>query len=433
MSKGTNNADDGPSDLDFSDCGDAPVSKGAAQIKYEQALLDVKRKEGELTKCTMMFEDILKIFTEAISNARASATATSTPRAPGNAPPLNFSSPTGPSFLATEAPPEFTTSNITALSGTSAYSKTYIRDALELVPKYDGHNIPVWQFARACKRAKESIGVVDEAVFVRMLRNKLSHHAYLAVEDETHLTVDKLLDALKRTFGPNRDSNYYRGQLSNAYKKPGEHILDYIGRIKDLRTAIIEGDQTNLNRSLTEAESSAIDAYALEAFYEGLPRDYRIELKAEGYSCLSDACSKTITIQKRLEREEARYRSGQNPRDRSAAIQGPPPVRVAQRDAPFVPSTQNTDRQTAVSGTPNITGQKICGYCKNFGHVINECRKRQYNENNSKARSTNDPQRSGNRPEVSAGGTQRGLASTRPAFPLEYTPEPCTSSGRTTE
>ncbi|KYN27680.1 hypothetical protein ALC57_02928 [Trachymyrmex cornetzi] len=136
--------------------------------------------------------------------------------------------------------------NTTFSSGAAPYQKSYVRDALELVPKYDGHNIPVWQFARACKR--ETVPLVDEAYFVRLLRNKLMHHAYLAVEDENHRTVDKFLDRLKRTFEPGRSANYYRGQLSIAYKKPNKHMLDYIGRIKDLRTAIIEGDQLNLNR-----------------------------------------------------------------------------------------------------------------------------------------------------------------------------------------
>jgi len=52
----------------------------------------------------------------------------------------------------------------------------------------------------------------------------------------------------------------------------------------------------------------AIDSLALEAFYEGLPREYRFELKAKGYS-FPDACAKIINISKRFEREEARLRN----------------------------------------------------------------------------------------------------------------------------
>ncbi|KYM94193.1 hypothetical protein ALC62_15179 [Cyphomyrmex costatus] len=200
-----------------------------------------------------------------------------------------------------------------------SYLKSHIRDALDLVSKYDGYNIPVWQFTRACKRAKESIPSVDKTQLVRMLRNKLLHHAYLAVEDETHLSVDKFLDTLKRIFGPGRNSNYYRGQLSNAYKKPSEHVLDYIGSpLKDLRTAIIEGDQAIFDRPCTELEISSIDSFTLESFFEGLPREYRVELRAEGYRNFADACSKVIAIHKRLEREDSRYRGSANSRNNQA-------------------------------------------------------------------------------------------------------------------
>jgi len=144
---------------------------------------------------------------------------------------------------------------------TPGYPKAYLRETLELVPKNDGHNIPVWQFARACKRAKESISLIDEAAFVKMLRNKFINHAYLAVEDEVHSIVEKFLDTLKRVFEPGRSANYYRGQLSIIFKKPNEHILDYIGKIKDLRTAIIKGDQTNLDRPLNDIEIMTIDSF----------------------------------------------------------------------------------------------------------------------------------------------------------------------------
>ena len=69
---------------------------------------------------------------------------------------------------------------------------------------------------------------------------------------------------------------------------------------------ITDKDQVNLDRFLTEPEISSIDSYVLE-FFEGLPREYRTKLKAEGD--LADTCSKVIMIHKRLEREENWYKS----------------------------------------------------------------------------------------------------------------------------
>jgi hypothetical protein len=328
------------------------AARNEDRVNYESALKEMREKEIELCRRTEMLENMMRTLTNNF--------ATSTPTEAATGHNLTFNYPSNPFQIA-------------------GNSKSYLRDALELVPKYDGHNIPVWQFARACKRAKESIPLVDEAHFVRMLRNKLSNHAYLAVEDEMHTTVEKFIDCLKRTFGSGRSSNYYRGQLSMAYKRQNEHILDYIGRIKDLRTAIIEGDQTNLDRSLNEPELTSIDSFALEAFYEGLPREYRIELRAEGYNDFSDACAKILQINRRLEREENRNKSNRNYRENSAPTR---PQRDNFNNSPNASSNSSTNRE-----------QKICSFCKRIGHLMHECRKRQYRDeysNNNNNNSNNN-------------------------------------------
>lgn len=135
----------------------------------------------------------------------------------------------------------------------------------------------------------------------------------MAIEDEIHETLDKFLDSLEKVFGPGRSSNFYRGQLSTNYKKKNEHILDYIGRIKELRNCIIEGeqlaDQNNLDRTLNSNELSLIDSFMLESFYEGLPPNYRSEVRTEGYNNLTEAYSEAIIVSKRFERGEIRFRN----------------------------------------------------------------------------------------------------------------------------
>lgn len=417
------------------------------RLDYEAAIRDIREKERQLNERTQLLEGMMQTLANRlpIINKVESQTATSS-----TSPPMNVQPPMyNPQQSAS---PGTVTTNF---SFPTTYPKSYLRDALELVPKYDGHNIPIWQFARACKRAKESVPLVDEALFVRMLRNKLTHHAYLAVEDEIHPTVEKFLDCLKQTFGPGRSSNYYRGQLSIAYKKQNEHILDYIGRIKDLKTAIIEGDQSNLGRPLSDPELTSIESFALEASLEGLPREYRIELRAEGYSSFTDACSKVVTINRRLEREELRYKNVRTSRDN---VNFTPNVRIQQRDQSMT-TAANGSAKLISDGTP-----KICGFCKKVGHLINECYKRQrysnhdyqnnsnysnnnnqpnnfsnnnYHQNNNSNQNNNQnnslPQNTGNTVKASANGTTRGLWNSRSVTLIEGTQSPSTSFEATTE
>ncbi|CAL1671636.1 unnamed protein product [Lasius platythorax] len=310
---------------------DSDSDHKGARATYGRAIKEIREKEKELTERTRMLENMMQTFVNYFPKSNVSEPHATTSI---QSPPTHIPTPNLSQQSATPA------TNMSGFSYPSAYPKSYLRDALELVPKYDGHNIPVWQFARACKRAKETVPLVDETMFVRMLRNKLTHHAYLAVEDEIHPTVEKFLDCLKRSFGPGKSSNYYRGQLSMTFKKPNEHVLDYIGRIKDLKTAIIEGDQTSFGRPLSEIEISSIESFALEAFLEGLPRDYRTELRAEGYNSLNDACSKTIVIDRRLQREELRYKNARTSRDNSAPA---PQTQILQRGSTAMQSDSSNN------------------------------------------------------------------------------------------
>jgi len=416
---------------------------------YSAIIKKIQEREKELTRKTELLEQMVQTFS-LFFNRASSGTPPPEPQPSGFSPGRNFEIPP---YAMPGRSPTFPLSQ----ASTPTYPKSYIRDALELIPKYDGHNVPVWQFARACKRARDSIPFVDEAHLVHLIRNKLTGHAYLAVEDETHYTIEKFLDSLKKTFGTGRSSNYYRGQLSINYKKPNEHILDYIGRVKDLRSAIIEGDQTALKRQLVIDEITLIDSFTLESFYEGLPREFRTELKAEGYAGLTDAFAKAITINKRLEKDEFRARN-RNPRSHEGL---PSPLPSTPSNVSILRRNTSSNQQQSQEPAPTVSEdipRKICSYCKNFGHLLSECRKRMYHANNSNnSRNPNNNNYSssrnnfnlgnnsanngntnnsyghapsGNSNEASPSGASRGLGTPRPAFPLEASlhPVPSTSS-----
>ncbi|KAI4473421.1 hypothetical protein M0804_015361 [Polistes exclamans] len=113
-----------------------------------------------------------------------------------------------------------------------------LRELIEQVPNFDGHNVPVTQFTRACRRALESLpanfSAEMETSLTRLLLSKLSGHANLLIEGLRTNKVECLIEKLKDAFLPLRGSNYYRGQLATEFMRPGEHMLDYFSRIKEL-------------------------------------------------------------------------------------------------------------------------------------------------------------------------------------------------------
>jgi len=304
-------------------------------------------------------------------------------------------------------------------------SKVSFREATEIIPHFDGYNVPLLQFTRACRRAREIVPPYSERTLTKLVMAKLRGRAYYAVEDEPCDSITQLIDLLTKTFGPRKTIDQYRGELSNEYLKPHEHIVDYISRVKDLRTSILDTERRTKGR-LDPRFVSEIDALTAKSFCAGLPLEYRQQLKPETRQDYAEAFAFAKDFARELETDRQRfdprarenrnseyyrsdrigsplaqstprrpdYRSRQNnPRSNYARDDREPRLNAyryeTQRrpDPPrenFASRTNNrenrvnTDEPQRNPGNNN-NNNKFCRYCKNPGHELDECRKRQYN------------------------------------------------------
>lgn len=309
------------------------------------------------------------------------------------------------------------------------------RDALESVPAFDGRNIPLSQFTRACRRAKDIVSPSAEKSLTRLLSHKLRGRAYYAVEDEPCESVTQLIDLLTGAFGSPKTIDQYRGELSTSYLKPGEHMLDYITRIKELRDSILHAERRQRG-TLNSHTVEDIDGLTARSFCDGLPPEFRIQLSKEHYSKPFEAFSHVKILAKRRELDDERAETHRR-HDRITDRQhvhpvGRPlahstPVRTTDvrkpdprqqynaarpsrdsdnfrrerenryrdsQDTPTrrTPARENyNDRPRYGNNAPSRDPNKICRYCKNPGHEINECRKRKYNENRKNSENSAHP------------------------------------------
>lgn len=266
-----------------------------------------------------------------------------------------------------------------------------LKDIADSIPKFDGHKISVFQFSKMCERALHLIPQEQEPFLVQLIINKLQGHAYTAVDGSEFVTMQSLLRRLKDVFGPNKSLNQYRGELGNIYMKYNESIFDYVERIKELRTAIIDAEAA-LHGYMNEFDLNAIDADILISFINGLPSDLYIRVKLEGYESLDDAIMKSIQIKKTMETEALRQKPSFSYR---------PPL-TPRADTPrfkpqFSPETSSDTKIHSILQRPKspsnipfikplIPGQfgpnspslQTCHYCKTPGHFIADCQKLAY-------------------------------------------------------
>ncbi|KYN00134.1 hypothetical protein ALC62_09095 [Cyphomyrmex costatus] len=296
--------------------------------------------------------------------------------------------------------------------------KVSFREITDSVPYFDGYNIPLSRFVRACRRAKEIISPNAERDLTKLLINKLGHRAYYAVEDEPCDSIADLIDLLTGAFGLPKTIDQYRGELSIIFLKPQEHVLDYISRVKELRTAIIDLERRE-KRYLDPYFLSQVDDLTARSFIDGLPFEYRIQMGTEERVSHTRAFATAKAISKRQEldkrreidnRRDTRYRADYDktaPRQQNASpadqrqsrsyrdtppqqsdprrVRFPPPItnpREPNTRSSYQHQYQNTREPYQSTHTVSQSAPiKTCHYCKKVGHDINECRRREYNNN----------------------------------------------------
>lgn len=286
-----------------------------------------------------------------------------------------------------------------------AGSEPKLKEITETIPRFDGYNISVLQFSRACKRAMdlflEHPSREIEAMLVRRIRAKLDGHAYSVTEDQELQTVEQLVGLLKAAFQPAKSASHYKGQLANIYMKPRERVLDYTERIKELKQAIIEAE-TKESGELGDHQRRRIECEVLDALENGLPEEYELRMKHERYHDLTTAANALLRISRALERNRART-GKEGPREisrihaitsekiictsckeighmaKDCRVKGRPPTFSEITARPPSPRSKNQVRNLTLNNRPpSPREQRTCYYCKRIGHILKDCRKLKY-------------------------------------------------------
>jgi hypothetical protein len=145
------------------------------------------------------------------------------------------------------------------------YRPIKLKDAIESVPVFGRYRPSVFQFLRSCERARSMIPRHQESQLVKLLINKLRGCAFLAVEDSEVVSLNDFENKLKDMFGSGKTVNEYRGELGTVFQRPGEDILDYVHRVRNLRLAIIDGERCEYG-SISRDVQDTIDWDTRKAF-----------------------------------------------------------------------------------------------------------------------------------------------------------------------
>lgn len=148
--------------------------------------------------------------------------------------------------------PEIKTENNNTINLGSRDRTIGLKEALNTIPNFNGYDISVFHFSQTYERARDMLPRNLEFSLVQLIIGKLKGHASQIIHDQNFKAVDDLTRQLKNIFAPHKTVNQYRSVLGNIYQHPNESILEYFGRINDLKAALLDCEKQLYDGDLPE-------------------------------------------------------------------------------------------------------------------------------------------------------------------------------------
>ena len=122
-----------------------------------------------------------------------------------------------------------------------------LRDALEVVPLFEGSNLTLSHFIEGCMEAKAMLLTpAAQENLARLLRGKLFGEARKCTFGSTY-AIEEFIEKLKRVYAPAKSEYQLQGELGNTFMWERENVLSYTARIKEIADKIEDAHRLNNN------------------------------------------------------------------------------------------------------------------------------------------------------------------------------------------
>ena len=115
-----------------------------------------------------------------------------------------------------------------------------LKDALDLIPRYNGQNIPLNQFLEGCTEAKSILSANMEPEFAKLVRIRLYGEALSSIRGQTFENIRQITEFLEKIFGSAKTYHEWTGDLAKVKQRPSESVISYLNRIREIENEIVK-------------------------------------------------------------------------------------------------------------------------------------------------------------------------------------------------
>lgn len=282
----------------------------------------------------------------------------------------------------TESTTESPKSPILTFSRSNNKSDMDINTLFKFIKPYDGRRECLNSFIINCNNAIELASDSQKSILLKFILCQLEGKAELACSIKDFQTWDQLKEFLKKQFSDRKHYSHLLTVLQECRQGQTETVTQYAFKIETcLSQLLTEISMSNYKTAEIVGRNAAMEDLALHHFVMGLKPNLSLILRCKSPRNLNDAINTAISEERIM---QSTYRRQQQPAEYKTSISKP-------RDSTNFKSTP-IQRPSTNYPNNNYNSKPVCRYCKNVGHTLEQCRKREYNNRNRPSTSSFKPQ-----------------------------------------
>lgn len=323
-------------------------------------------------------------------------------------------------------------------SSTAASAGISIELAEKMLTKFNGQKNKLYEFIDNADKADKLIKAEFKEILFHLIETKLTDNAREVTRTRDFSNWADLKKHLLDVYSEKRTMAQWQLELNSCKQNSQESILSYSNKVETCYIKLIQSLDPTLSPDSKKACIDLLKNEALNVFLTGLNRDIALIVKSRKPNTLEDAIHLALSEEQEqksrfeifkyqnVNTSSARFcqncskpghttiscRFNQNNSSQQSHNKN---FKVEQNVRHINRSNSNYSSKLNPVNKSNPQNQnfsqnsdynsKTCNYCKKKGHIISECRKREYN--NNKKRQLN----SDNSQNLNAQGSQQAASS----------------------
>lgn len=280
-----------------------------------------------------------------------------------------------------------------SVKGEKSVESINIGTLFKFIKPFDGSRDKLNSFISICQSAIDLATDGQQPILLKFILSQLEGKAETACSIKEFDDWDQLSEFLKSQFGETKHYAHLLSDLQECHQLPNELVSQFALRLETcLSKLLTEVTLSNKKKYELAGRLAAMEDLALHTFLLGLKPNISNLVRGKNPTTLNSAIN-FATSEEKIQR--LLYR-----RNTHTSQQNSTPNRPLHKTNGFRPIIHNVNNEGhSVRFQPHNSNQLpniLCRYCKNQGHTIETCKKRQYNNTHFKRPtsqfSSNQPQ-----------------------------------------